>query len=302
MTLLHWLPLCLLVACAPAFPVPTAQVCSITKAADVPLRMERGLVVAPATIEDSAVSLLIDTGAEASMVTPAAVTTLHLQRDSHNSTTLRGTGGNITTQNARLQSFGIGGMVLMDQITTVGSMGQAVGAPLRASGLLGADWLSDFDVDFDLPRQMMTLYRVQGCDGDYVPWQGPRTSIPVGLYGSGLVLLPATLEGQGVTAVLDSGAESSVMSEATAARVGVDAAAMAHDPAGHGIGVDGIPTELHRHRFGDLQVGAEHFQNITIAVTRLHNTPADMLLGLDWLRSHRVWIAYAARRVFVQAH
>jgi predicted aspartyl protease len=299
-SLLHWLPLCLLVGCAPAIPGSTPQVCSIVKAAEVPLRIERGFVVAPATIEDSAVTLLIDTGSEGSLVTPGAVARLHLQRDSHNRTTIRGIGGSISTQNARLQSFGIGGMVMMDQSTAVGPVGPASGAALQVSGLLGADWLSDFDVDFDLPRRVMTLYRVQGCTGDYVPWQGPMTSIPARLYGRGLLVLPSTLDGQPVAALLDSGADASVVAEAVAARAGADAAAMAHDPVGHGIGVDGNPQDLHRHRFGDLQVGAEHFHDVTIAVSELHNTPADMLLGIDWLRSHRLWIAYAARRVFVQ--
>jgi hypothetical protein len=67
MGLLRWsLPLCVLAGCAPV-PVSTPEVCSIVKAAAVPLRIERGFVVAPATIEDSAISLLIDTGSEAAL-------------------------------------------------------------------------------------------------------------------------------------------------------------------------------------------------------------------------------------------
>jgi predicted aspartyl protease len=297
---LRWAPLCVLAACTSQTQGPATQACSIEKAAEVELRIERGFVVAPAMIEDSAVTLLIDTGSEGSLVTPGAVTTLHLQRDSHNSTTIRGVGGNITTQNARLQSFGIGGMAMMDQSTAVGPVGPARGVALQASGLLGADWLSDFDVDFDLPHRVMTLYRVHDCSGDYVPWPGPHSAIPARRFGRGLMLLPLMLDGQPVTALLDSGADASVVSETVAARAGADAAAMAHDPVGHTTGVDGNPHQLHRHRFADLQVGAEHFHDVTIAVSELRNAPADMLLGLDWLRSHRVWIAYDSRRVFVQ--
>jgi hypothetical protein len=99
-------------------------------------------------------------------VTHGAVANLRLQRDSRNRTIIHGVGGSITTPNARLQSFGISGMVMMDQSAAVGP---ASGAALRASGLLGADWLSNFDVDFDLPHRMMTLYCVQGCADDYVP-------------------------------------------------------------------------------------------------------------------------------------
>ncbi len=296
MRLMRWWLLCLLAGCAPGHLFPP-QVCSVTKAAEVPLRIERGFVVAPAMIEDSAVTLIVDTGAEGSLVTPAAVESLHLRPDWYGQTDIRGTGGSITTQNARLRSFGIGGITVKNRSLAVGP---AADAALQVSGLLGEDWLSPFDVDLDLPKRMMTLYLVRNCGDDYLPWRGPITSLPIRLYRRNLVLLSLALNGQKVTALLDSGANASVLTEAAAERAGADAAAMAGDPVGRAMGVDGDPRDLHRHRFNDLQVGAEHFHNVTIAVSELHNSPADMLLGADWLRSHRVWIAYGARRVFVQ--
>ena len=68
-------------------------------------------------------------------------------------------------------------MEMLDQSAAVGPLPDAQSAVATASGLIGADWLRDFDVEFDLRRRRVTLYRVAGCGGDYVPWQGRRTSV-----------------------------------------------------------------------------------------------------------------------------
>ena len=260
----------------------------------------QGFVSVPATIEDKPVTLLLDTGAESSMVTPVAMALLRLQADAHRHTTIQGTGGAITTQNARLQSFGIGGMDMTDQSAAVGPLPSAQAAAANASGLLGADWLSGFDVELDLPHRRVALYRVEGCDGDYVPWQGPKESVVAQVYRRGLVLLSADLDGQPITAVLDSGANRSVLTETAAARIGAGASVLAQDPAATSNGVDGTTVTTHLHRFGRLRIGHASTGNPAIIVGPLHLAMADMLLGADWLRGNRVWISYATRRVTIQ--
>jgi predicted aspartyl protease len=300
MTFLRRLTVSLLAAGMAASPQIAARACDIRKAAEIPVSFERGFVSAPATIEDKPVTLLIDTGAESSMVTPTAMAVLRLQADRHQRTTIEGTGGAITTQNALLQSFGIGGMDMLDQSAAVGPLPAAQSAVVSASGLLGADWLRDFDVELDLPHQRIALYRVEGCDGDYVPWPGPKTSVVAQVYRRGLVILSAQLDGQPVTALLDSGANQSTLSEAAAARIGVGAAALALDRSGTSTGVDGAALTTHRHRFGQLRIGAASYPGPRIGISALHLAMADMLLGVDWLRGTRVWIGYAARRITLQ--
>jgi hypothetical protein len=230
------------------------------------------------------------------------MTLLGLQADPHRRTTITGVGGAITTQNALLQSFGIGGLEMLDQSVTVGTLPAAENAVVRAAGLIGADWLTDFDVELDLRHRRIALYRVQGCGGDYVPWQGPKTSVLAQIYRRGLVVLSAQLDGQPITAILDSGSNRSTLSEAVAARIGVDASAQALDRAGTSTGIDGAARQTRWHRFGQLRIGGASYNDPLIGVSPIHLGVADMLLGVDWLRGNRVWISYAMRRVTIQPY
>jgi predicted aspartyl protease len=298
-------PLCtllMLAGCAAATPPTNPQACTIRKAADIPVTFERGFVSAPATIEGKPVRLLIDTGSEISLVTPIAMTVLHLQPDPHRRTTLHGTGGTITTQNALLQSFGIGGMEVLAQSTAVGPLPALRGPALEASGLIGADWLHDFDVELDLLHHRIALYRVEGCVGDYVPWPGRKTAVAAEMLGRGLVVLPVALDGQPVRALLDTGANHSVLSTSAAARIGIAPSTLALDRGGTAMGVDGATLAMRHHRFGQLRIGDAGYPAPPIDIGPLRVAAVDMLLGVDWLRRSRVWIAYSARRVTVQPY
>ena len=246
-------------------------------------------------------TMVVDTGAERLRVTPAAMTALALSPDRHRRTTISGTGGTVTSQNAALQSFAIGGLEMLDQSAAVAPLPVLQGPSLHAAGLLGADWLSDFDVEIDLPHQRMARYRVANCGGDYVPWTGKTTSARLQVYGSGLPLVPVVLDGHALTALLDSGAASSTLGQAAAQQAGI-ALDLMQDRKGHSMGVDGSMRETSAHRFGELQIAGEHIANPLLVVGPLRLPMTDMLLGADWLRRNRVWISYGGRRVTIQAN
>jgi len=298
MTPLRWLAVLLLAGCT-ATPSPDApRACEVRKAADIPVTFDHGTVSVPASIEDKPVTLMVDTGAEASLVTPSAMAALRLQTDRRRRTTIRTAGGAIATQNALLRSFAIGGLEMLDRSVAVGPLPGSQGAALQ--GLIGADWLTDFDVELDLPNRRIGLYRVEGCGPDHAPWPGPTVSLPARIVGRGLVVLSAELDGQPVSALLDSGANSSILSSAAATRIGVAAAALARDPTGQSVGIDGSAMVTHRHRFERFRIGTATYGNPVVSVAAMHNVLADLLLGLDWLRGNRVWISYATHQVTLQ--
>ena len=283
---------------------PTADAapsgCTVQKVADIPIVAERGFITAPASVEGKPVTMLIDTGSEATSVTPEAVAALRLARDPHAFTTTIGTGGRVTSRNARLQSFAIGGLEVLDQSDAVAPLPSLSLLGFEASGVLGARWLSDYDIDLDVPHRRMALYSVQSCTGDYLPWTEARTAVPARLFGRGLVLLQVALNGAPETALLDSGSAQSAVTEAAAVGAGVSPAAIGRDPAERALGADGNPVFVRRHVFDTLQVDEVATDAIPLALGPLHVAGgAQMLLGLDWLRQHRVWIAYGAGRVFI---
>lgn len=293
----------LLAGCGVAPAAPEA--CRLAKLAEIPVILDHGFVSVAAAIDGEPVTLLVDTGSESSLVTPAAMARLALPADPRRSSAIQGIGGTIITQNAALRSLAIGRMQLLDRSAAVASLPTPPGEPLQeaglqAAGLLGADWLSAFDVEFDLPHRRMALYHAPGCGGDDVPWQGPRASVVASVSQAGVVVLPMAVDGRPVAALLDTGSNLSTLGEAAAARAGLDAAALAGDPAGQSVGVDGAVNPTHHHQFAELRLGPIRYVAPVLSVSGLRWPGADMLLGTDWLRQNRVWVSYGARRVTVQ--
>ena len=54
------------------------------------------------------------------------------------------------------------------------------------------------------------------------------------------------------------------------------------------------------HRFGRLDIDGEVVRDPVIVVTQLGLQDADLVLGANFLRGHRVWLSYASHLVFVE--
>ena len=109
--------------------------------------------------------------------------------------------------------------------------------------------------------------------------------------------LTARLNGRPVSALLDTGARSHVVSDTAALRAGVTQAQLAADPGGITSGVDLREQVYHWHRFASLTVGRDTTRSPVLTVAPL-SEPFDMLLGSDWFAGREVWVSYATRQVF----
>lgn len=295
-----FLALLLAAACqSPADPPAAEQHCSVQRAGVLPVRLDRGFLLVPGALNHNGVLLLVDTGAEASIVTPQAEMEFGLDRDGRRHTTLHGIGGQITMVNPRVTSFTVGDIELMDVGMAVGPLPAIPATDPPIGGLVGADYLSDYDVGLDMPRHTITLYNVQGCGDDFAPWQHAVSVVPIRRQYKDLLTLDVTVDGQTMNALLDSRARGTTISAAAAQRLGLDGVALAHDRATSERGVDRNTLASHLHQFGELRVGHEVFHGPHLEVAPLLLPGAEMLLGADYLRTRHVWLSYAMRRMFV---
>ena len=281
-----------------AGPVATTQYCRTEKVAELPARLLHGQLIVPVQLDGKRLDFLVDTGSEGSMVTPEAADRLGLTRNPKRTTTIHGTGGILVSANADVRRFEVGAVVLSDQSVAVGPVpsGEASGV----AGLLGADWLGDFDVDLDVPHHRVALWQVQGCGERFDPLQGRHFALPLIRTVRGRVLVPIKVDGTGLFAYLDSGAVATIVTAAAAERLGVSDAALASDPGGIGLGVDMRRLGFRWHRFAEVAIGPERFRNITLPVSAVQVHVAGALLGADYLAHHRVWISLGARRVLIE--
>ena len=293
----YGLLLLLLTACQ-SLP-PGAQACMVERAAVLPVRLDHGILLVPGALNGQPVQLIVDTGAEASLVSSEAVARFGLERDTTRRTTINSFGGQITMANAWVRSFMVGNLETPQVSLAVGPL-PALGEPASPlAGLVGADYLAAFDIEFDLPRQRMTLYRLVACGAGFSPWSDPAMVLPLRRFRRGLLLLDVQIDRQPLVALIDSGARLSSIRTDVAERLGVDAATLARDPLTSGSGVDLIALAGRLHRFATVRIGFEVLRDQEIEVAPLALPGADMLLGADYLRTRHVWLSYSTQRLFL---
>lgn len=285
--------------------------CVVEAAATVPLTVSGGTIEVPVEVNGMTVSMILDTGTSRSIITPDAVQRLNIARDAWVGSTLMGVGGIGTVErppNADPRSLSLGGVPLVrrtlshDTSLAVGSLPRGRAGDHAIDGFLGRDFLSVFDLDLDIAGRRLILYRVSGCSGRFLPWESTYAMIPSSFVVQDGLIVPVTLDGTPLRALVDSGAAGSFVAAPGMFRLGSRLAGLADDPAAQISGLGPRIRTAHRHRFGSLRVGDETIPSPVLWVEPIRLQPtADMLLGTDWLRRHRVWISYQTRQLFVAA-
>ncbi|WP_171034183.1 retroviral-like aspartic protease family protein [Lichenicoccus roseus] len=282
----------LLAACAESASGPPA--CRIDRVADLPIVPGTRLPAVRATLEGEPVLFYIDTGAAMTILTRSTADHFGFRGASDRRIGLGGIGGVVEAPVVAVRRLDLGHGVARDiQMPVASDFGPPVQG-LRVAGLFGADFLSNYDVDLDVPGHHFALYDLRQCRGELRPLDA-AFDIPIRLEST-RIELQAMLNGHPIDAVLDSGAVGTLVTEDDAARAGVTRQMLRSDPAVFAIGVDEERLRSHRHRFDTLEIGDETMRNYRFTVSDTDFT----LIGEDFLRSNHVWISYPRRRLFVQ--
>jgi clan AA aspartic protease (TIGR02281 family) len=241
----------------------------------------------------AAVTLLLDTGAETTVLTPTVAQRIEFQRQ------MRGIGGSLQTDEVELRSFTLGGVAVPWRRVRVAPIntGNVFSGPL--DGVLGADTLSSFDVDLDLPGHRMVLYAKQTCPDAAPAWTEAYARIGTGRSFGGHLFFPVQLDGRRIDAFIDTGAQHTVLSMKAASALGVTGTSLARDQAITLHGAAAEQMSAHVHRFSQLQIGPEVIRNPELIVTDIRLNDADIVLGIDFLRSQRIWMSYGSQQIFL---
>jgi hypothetical protein len=192
--------------------------------------------------------------------------------------------------------------LLGDNSVTVGPLPVNEIDGRRIAGLLGRDFLSPFDLDLDLPNHMVSLYEVNGCSGQFLPWTVPYVALSLESPMDTALVAPVLLDRRPLRALIDTGATASLITASGMVRLGLTQADLAHDPGTVGSGIGPAAVPMHVHRFTELRLGPIVTQAPAVWVAWVRVVPfVDMLLGIDWLRLRHVWLSFATRQMFVAA-
>ena len=289
-----------------ALAAPPALGCTVARQAVVPITLPAGHPLVTARLDGHPATFILDTGAQRSLLTPEAVRRFDLKLDPWVGTTVVGIGGIEQHRNARVASLVLGGVALR-QNTLLRGLSLSVGAipasemgRVPVDGILGRDVLAAFDLALDVGQRRITLYRVRGCSGRFLPWRRPYVAVPA-LPGYRAVLaIPVRADGRELRAMIDTGSTGGLLTGAGMARLGLTAAALAHKPLAQAQGIGPRSLRVRVYRLDWLAVGATVTRDVRVVVAPVILTPIlDLLLGIDWLTAHRVWLSYATGQVFV---
>jgi hypothetical protein len=277
----------LLVACS----LEAAGPCRLQPVADLPVTLDHNLIEVTGRVNRTNTQLVIDTGAERTVLTTGTVAALLLARSEFSGTRLIGVGGAVSNADV-FADLELGGAFFRRRLAVANIAG--------FGGLIGGDVLSDYDVEFDLPDHQVRLWKAPGCGANDLPWSGPRVTMPVEVSGGKQLFVSVSIDGKTVEAALDSGTGIDLLRSDAARRLGVTQAALAADPELLVRGVDGGAVSVRLHRFGLLAIGPDQIIAPRVGIGEIQLESIDMVLGLDYLRSRRVWVSYRTGQIFVQ--
>lgn len=289
-------------------PCAARAACQVAVAAQAPVRIIAGVPVVDLTVNGVALPFVLDTGAERSMVSDAGIARAGIKRDPWASSWVRGISGYERHPNADPASLSLGGVALhrhtlaRDSTLAVGPLPQGGMTDRGLVGLLGTDFLGGFDLDLDLPHLRLTLYRVSGCDGRFIPWSGGYQAIVASQPIHDVLTLPIALDDVPLRAEINSGSSVTLLTATGISRAGLTPPILAQDTAGTVNGVGRFAVPMRRHTFASLRIGDDTIPSPMLWAADVHVLPiVDMLLGGAWLRQHHVWLSFATNQIFVSA-
>ena len=292
-------------ACGPAIAAGTCQVGILAElAVDNPASHR---VITHGEINGQPARILIDTGAAYSVLWRTSVPALGLKPLDSNSQKLYGIGGESKVQYAHLDELKISHFVTRNISFPVSG-----DRPMGFDLLLGEDVLSRYTLEFDLGHQTVRLLTHKDCRPEQLAYWA-KTYALVTLAATpragGMIQPLLKLNGREIRAELDSGAGYTVVSTVFAKNAGaVDVV-----DAGKTFGLGKDTLELQIGTFNTIAVGDELVNHATIELAELnHNVRREetgsriaaqkdylpeMLLGTDFLLSHRVVIPEDAKQM-----
>lgn len=279
-----------------AVPIAAADLCKLQGHLDLPITLGGGVPVVRFTVSNKELILVVDTGAESTLISTSAADRLQLARSMVYPRRLHGLGGGIVGGAVALPGLAAAGVELPNLGALVGPIELPMLGGIQPDGLLGADILSDDEVDVDLAHARIRLF----CSAGAPDWGHPYSTIEANRSVHGRLFFWSTLDAKKVAAIIDTGAQHSVVDSRAALAAGADAQAISRQPAMALRGISGAGGMAARpYHFRELVLPGEKLSNPNLLVAPLGLDDADLILGADFLRDRYVRLSYRSHRLLI---
>lgn len=274
--------------------------CQVVRYGTLPVEMVDGRATTMVKINGSDTRFALDTGAFFNIMSNATASSLGLKlKPMPFEFRISGIGGSAEAKYTHVKEFGILGVTL-DNIDFL------VGGSDAGYGLLGANLLDAFDLEIDMAHGKVSLFKVTGCDKTGLAyWSNGKDFFMADLEPADSRIDQRTfftvmINGKKLRALLDSGAYTTLLTRNAAERIGIDLNApdvkKSYTASGFGaklLKTWTVPIDA-------FTVGTEtiHHSQMQVLDGSIGNSNTDMLLGLDYLLAHHMFIANSQRKAY----
>lgn len=277
------------------------QDCKLVRTQEWTVRLERNLPVIDGQINGQKIAILIDSGSERSFITRSAATRLTLTRYDASAKGMYAIPRDRPVEAVRIEELRIGPATRRDWNVLLAASQDFEG---EIALVLGEDFLSATDVEFDLPNRAVRLFEPRDCQGVSLAYWAKGGAGEAALEGSDRPMFTVAVNGRPLRAALDTGTTVSALTTPDAARFGMTPQSPGVAAAGCSIGIGRKPVDYWSASFESFAIGNETIRNPVLRFGEILKSAApladlpQMVLGMDFLRTHRVYVARSQKKLY----
>jgi tetratricopeptide (TPR) repeat protein/predicted aspartyl protease len=255
-------------------------------------------------VDDKPATFMLDTGAFWSVIRKSKIGDFSTH---HQRIKVQGLGDKSSNEVAILPSLSIGPLKLEHREMFV--VADDMSSDDRIWGVIGADILKPFDVEFNLAENKLNFFLPSSCGDRVVYWKNDGfAALPFEFNDSNHITFYMQLDGKRIKTVLDTGAFASVLNLSTASwlfdlRPGEPGV----EDSGKSVDINGEKLPLYRHRFEKLEIEGLVFNKPLITISKISGANKDerpgqkfdFLLGRHQLRGLHVFISYHEKMIYM---
>lgn len=219
----------------------------------------------------------------------------------------------------KVKSFRIGGLEI-DQpahFMIAGDESSRVIDGVASDGILGDNFIRNFDLELDPAGGKVGFYVHHECSEKApVHWSRQWTEIPIQktdpcrrekdrrlceettTWTTDHILIDVTLDGKSVLALVDTGADSSVLDIDTAERTFGRKPSKGETANEVFVGISGESMKAHRIGFKTLSFSGINVQDPQFLITKIYHPSARMIIGMDKLRFLHLYFAFEQDKIY----
>jgi predicted aspartyl protease len=276
-------------------------------------------MLVPVTVNGADKFMILDTGATASSVTRALADELGLSVQRQGDP-LYDVSGNVSRETATVAHFKFGQQEMRDVRFRIWPNPELGKIDPRLAGVISRDQLFQYDLDIDFANGILKLFSPDHCPGNVLYWKAAAVAVEEFDTKGGHINIAATLDGQKLNAIIDSGSFNSILRADTARELfGLTASSPGMSPSAT------LTTDPHypvyQHQFAKLEFNGVAVSNPVVAIwPNIIGRDADrsyqstgnraaprnvrarvsrLIIGMDILRKLHAYFAFREGRMYI---